>query len=369
MEKLKSALESHDLNINIIITGSFELTGYAYISGGKTVTIISDGLAEHVISMNSAHNFQVRDGGNLILGDGSPLMLSGEVVGIINVVENGSIVVNDGVSIINETDVTSRYALHLSGSNVTGVINGGYFSGYVALDVRNGAKVTEIRKGEFVGETNAVVVSGDTSKVFKISGGVFWGKNSVAIKTETSILLEPGLNDSKGITRFSGKDGVIFNNDSLIVFPNGYVMSSQTEPVNNIAGTEFKYLERFIDGEGEKNVDFPCINISEPGVYYYTIGETSVSGNGWTTDTKKYPVVVTVTDDGNGKLSSHVNYPEGYPKFVNKYEHSSICIELGAVKIAVGAPLEDGQFTFAVFDADGNPVATATNRESGQVNP
>jgi pilin isopeptide linkage protein len=355
---LKEALESQNSKTDIIITGSFELTEYARVNN-KTVTIVSDGLAEHIISMNSAYNFQVRDGGNLILGDGSPLTMSGGVVGIINVVDSGSLVVNNGMTIINAPDKPARFALSLTGANVTGTINGGYIKGYVALDVRNGAKITEIRNGEFIGETSALTVSGAGAKIEKITGGVFYGKTNVAVKTESSILLEPGLNDDKGIARFCGKDGVIANDDSLLILPLGYEISTQTESVNGIDGAEFKYLTRAYDSS--INVHFPAVCYSKEGVYEYTVRETSVSGNGWITDPREYPVIITVTDDGNGKLTAHTEYPQGVPEFVNKYEPKSVCVRLIATKTAIGAPLKDGQFEFGVFDEHGNKVTAASN--------
>jgi pilin isopeptide linkage protein len=357
-ETLRKALESQNSNIDIIITGSFELTEYAHVSG-KTVTIVSDGSAPHVISMNSAHNFQVRNDGNLILGDGKPLILSGAVIGIINVVDSGSIVVNDGISIINEAESIARYALHLTGANVTGTINGGFIKGYVAIDVKNGAKITEIKKGEFIGEVSALDVAGAGSKVEKISGGVFWGKNDAAIKTESSIFIEPGLNGSKGFARFSGKNGVVSNNNSLLILPAGYEMSSQTEAVNDISGTEFKYLTQSSDKNS--NINFPDICYTKAGVYEYTIRETSTSGDGWITDPREYPAIVTVTDDGHGHLTTYTEYPKGKPEFVNKYEPKSVCVKFTANKTAIGAPLKDGQFEFGVFDENGKKVASASN--------
>jgi pilin isopeptide linkage protein len=361
---LKAALESQNSNVECIITGSFELTEYAHVNN-KTVRIISDGSAPHVISMNSAYNFQVRNGGNLILGDGAPLMLSGTVIGIINVVDNSSIVVNEGIAIINKPDKLARYALHLNGENATGIINGGYIEGYVALDLRNGARITEIKGGEFIGEISAIDVIGADSKIEKISGGVFWGKTDVAIKTESSILIEPGLSGSKGVTRFSGKNGVVSDNDSLLILPDGYKISSQTEPVNGITGTEFVYLtkEGTTGGgnEDDINVRFPDICFDEKGVYEFTVRETSTSGDGWITDPREYPVIVTVTDDGYGKLKAHVEYPEGEPKFVNKYKPKTVCIKITAIKTAIGAPLKNNQFEFGVFDEDGKKIASAKN--------
>ncbi|MCL2694443.1 MAG: hypothetical protein FWE60_05005, partial [Oscillospiraceae bacterium] len=271
---------------------------------------------------------------------------------------------NEGVSIINVPDKPARYALHLTGSDVTGIINGGYIEGYVALDVKYGARVTEIRGGEFVGVISALDVAGTDSKIEKISGGVFWGKSDVAIKTESSILLEPGLYADKGVTRFSGKNGEVSNNDSLLILPGGYEMSSQTENVSGFAGTEFKYLTQSGAGHGGENgedVRFPDVCFDKAGVYEYTISETSVSGDGWITDPKKYPVIVTVTDDGHGRLTAKTEYPNGKPEFVNKYEPKKVCVKFIAKKTAIGAPLKDGQFEFGVFDKHGNKVAAAKN--------
>lgn len=359
---LKAALESPNSKIDIIITGSFELTEYAHVSA-KTVTIVSDGLAPHVISMNSTYNFQVRNGGNLILGDGAPLTLSGRAIGIINVVDDGSIVVNDGVAIVNVPDKLARYALHLTGENVTAKINGGYIEGYVAVDLRNGAKITEISGGEFVGEISALDIAGEGSKIEKITGGIFWGKNDAAIKTESSIRIEPGLTGSKGFTRFSGYNGDVSNDDILLILPDGYEISSLTEPAGSFTDTEFKYLTKTSSGggEGDANVLFPDICFDEAGVYEFTVKETSVSGDGWITDPREYPVIVTVTDDGHGHLTAHVEYPEGKPEFINKYEPKKVCVKLTACKIAIGAPLKDGQFEFGVFDEHGKKVASAKN--------
>jgi pilin isopeptide linkage protein len=340
MASLKAALESPYSSIECIVTDSFELTEYAHIT--KDVTIISDGSAPHVISMNSAHNFQVRNGGNLILGNGFPLILSGAVVGIINVVDSGSIVVNEGVSMINSPEKPARYALHLSGTDVVGTINGGYFEGYVALDVRNGAKITEIQSG------------------------VFWGRGDVAIYTESSIIIEPELTDSKGVTRFIGKDNSVSNDDNLLILPDGYEISSQTEPVSGIPETEFKYLTKADNvggggNDGDINVRFPEICFDKPGVYEFTIRETSVSGDGWITDPREYPVIVTIKDDGHGKLTIHEEYPKGKPEFVNKYEPKKVCVKFTATKTAIGAPLKNNQFEFGVFDEHGHKVATAKN--------
>ncbi|MCL2383357.1 MAG: hypothetical protein FWC79_04295 [Oscillospiraceae bacterium] len=110
------------------------------------------------------------------------------------------------------------------------------------------------------------------------------------------------------------------------------------------------------------NVEFPCIEFTEEGVYEYIIRETSQSGSGWTTDDREYPVTITVTDDGEGHLTADVDYPEGFPEFENKYEHGRVCVTLFANKTAIGAPLVDDKFNFGVFDGE-TEIVSATNRD------
>jgi len=108
-------------------------------------------------------------------------------------------------------------------------------------------------------------------------------------------------------------------------------------------------------------IEFPCINFTKAGIYKFIIKETQPPMPGWTLDDREYEVIITITDDGEGNLIPTIQYPDGFPEFVNKYEAKSICVPLSAVKIAIGAPLRKGQFTFTVFDEEGKVVATATN--------
>jgi len=227
--------------------------------------------------------------------------------------------------------------------------------------IRNLGLINQITGGIIVGaESSISCVSPDkpeTGTIGKILGGAFWGKNDAAIILASTLILEPGLDVDPGIGRYRGKDDVIFNDESLVIYPPGYIMSTSTLPVEE---TQFRYLTRENEDECEGNIKFPCIEFTEEGVFNYTIRETSTSGNGWITDEKKYPVIVTVTDD-NGTLTASVEYPEGIPEFTNRYEPQAVCVTLCANKIAIGAPLEDGQFTFGVFDEEGNEVTSATN--------
>ena len=113
-------------------------------------------------------------------------------------------------------------------------------------------------------------------------------------------------------------------------------------------------------------VEFGSIEYTQPGVYRYTIKELSTSGQGWTTDSNEFEVVVTVTDDANGNLIPSVSYPDGFPEFTNTYESASTSIVLTATKLAIGAQLPAGKFEFGLFDASGTLIETVTNGQADE---
>ena len=67
-------------------------------------------------------------------------------------------------------------------------------------------------------------------------------------------------------------------------------------------------------------IEFPSIVYTKSGTYHYTIHEISEPGDGWETDKREFHVVVTVTDDGKGNLIPSIEYPDGFPEFVNVYK-------------------------------------------------
>lgn len=120
------------------------------------------------------------------------------------------------------------------------------------------------------------------------------------------------------------------------------------------------FKDFYCDSEGGL-VEFPCINFTHPGVYRFTIRENTEPKPGWVLDDSEFEVIVTVTDDGEGNLIPHIEYPDGFPTFENRYKANAVCVPLSAFKIVIGAELQKGQFTFNVYDEEGNIVATATN--------
>jgi pilin isopeptide linkage protein len=115
-------------------------------------------------------------------------------------------------------------------------------------------------------------------------------------------------------------------------------------------------------------IEFPELTFDEAGRYEFDLKELTKSGNGWITDSTVHRVVVNVVEDDYGNLVATAEYEDGYPHFVNKYGKTA-SIVLSACKIGIGAALTDDQFTFGVFDLDGEEVTTATNKAAKQTYP
>ena len=109
-------------------------------------------------------------------------------------------------------------------------------------------------------------------------------------------------------------------------------------------------------------------------VFTYTIKEKIPADaveyfkDGVTYDNDVHNVKVTVTDDGKGTLNTVVKYSDGddLPVFTNRYTAEGN-VKLTAMKEMVGRPLEDGEFSFVLKDADGKTIQNATNDKDGNI--
>jgi len=144
---------------------------------------------------------------------------------------------------------------------------------------------------------------------------------------------------------------------------NGPTKTFTFKLIDSVTGTVVNTATTDHDGV----VEFSPLLYERPGIYYYTIVESMSSGNGWTVDPSSYPVIVTVIDDGEGHLITQVEYPDGLPSFTNTYTTKPICIPLSAIKMAIGAALRKGQFTFSVFDESGEEIVSTTNNAPGEI--
>jgi pilin isopeptide linkage protein len=115
-------------------------------------------------------------------------------------------------------------------------------------------------------------------------------------------------------------------------------------------------------------ITFPLIPYTAPGIYHYTIQEITPTGDGWTTDSTVYPVVVTVTDDSQSQLIADVTYPDGQPTFVNIYAAPApapVEVTLQGRKRVCGVCMRANLFTFGLFDQNENEVSRTANDANG----
>jgi len=130
-------------------------------------------------------------------------------------------------------------------------INGGKIVSEGSHGIANAGKIRLISGGTIIGRYSAINCDGnDKGALETITGGVFWGNYDAAIllAAKYPLTLEPGLSAAAGSGRYWGAAGVIFNNESLVIYPVNekagltYEMSESTLPAAGVAGTEFKYL-------------------------------------------------------------------------------------------------------------------------------
>jgi|GEM_PF-2019009 len=113
-------------------------------------------------------------------------------------------------------------------------------------------------------------------------------------------------------------------------------------------------------------ITFSPVTFTEVGKYHYTIRELTPSGGGWQTDSTVYPAIVTVTNK-EGVLTAEVTYPKSNPVFLNKYTDKTAKVRLLGKKVVCGGCLERAQFTFSVYDQNGNLLLEAHNDRHGNI--
>ncbi len=125
-----------------------------------------------------------------------------------------------------------------------------------------------------------------------------------------------------------------------------------------------------IKGAGSEKFD--PITFEQTGTYKYEIVEIDGGAAGYLYDIAKYIVEVTVTDEG-GKLVADVQIKKDGQSasnvtFENNYEATPItdyAIEVN--KVLEGRDLREGEFSFTLYDEEGNEVMTVLNDADGKV--
>ncbi len=122
-------------------------------------------------------------------------------------------------------------------------------------------------------------------------------------------------------------------------------------------------------------ITFGELTFNKVGNYYYVIVEDELDGKGITTDKHKFQVEIIVTDNGEGQLLAEVKVDgktvsgklEDAIVFNNAYTVDPTDIVIEAEKDLTGAELKGNDFTFQLFDKDGNLIESVKNDKDGKV--
>ena len=150
-------------------------------------------------------------------------------------------------------------------------------------------------------------------------------------------------------------------------------MNDGIEPVE----FEFKLTgdgieEQTVKIKGAGSESFKEITFDKVGTYHFEIVEVDGKAAGYIYDLAKFIIEVSVKDE-NGKLVADVAITKdgesaSSVNFVNSYEAKPVeDYQIGVVKELEGRELKEGEFSFTLYDADGNEVETTLNDADGIV--
>ncbi len=134
-------------------------------------------------------------------------------------------------------------------------------------------------------------------------------------------------------------------------------------------------LEVSATNTADGKIEFPKLTFTEAGTYTYIIKEripqSANQESNMTYDETEYKVIVNVTEAAN-KLEATVTYPLGHVTFKNTYteqptETTEVTAAFNAQKVLTGRPLQNNEFIFDVFNAQGQLEVSATNIADGKI--
>jgi len=248
--KRVGSITNNDRNSAVRVEGANSLTSIGTISGGHfqgtnfgllviensapaQVDRIIGGVFEGVVAVQNDADCSIVE------------ILGGQIKGTQGMLNAGHIQTIGGDVTISGTSSYGVY--NYSGGRIDQISGGTIFSLNNSA-IANVGVIDLISDGTIMGANSAIFCDGlsHSGTINTITGGVFLGKTDAAIRLAYPLTLEPGLTGEKGVGRYWGANGIIFNNESLVNYPVdqgiAYQMSSETEPVAGIADEEFKYL-------------------------------------------------------------------------------------------------------------------------------
>ena len=122
-----------------------------------------------------------------------------------------------------------------------------------------------------------------------------------------------------------------------------------------------------VKNDANGNIKFSSLDFEKVGTYTYKIEEVNEGLDGITYDSQAVDVIITVTDNGEGKLEADVKYPNKQPVFNNSYKAGSTSAAIEVTKTLEGKDLVSGMFSFELVDKDGKLLQTVKNNLDGTV--
>ena len=182
-----------------------------------------------------------------------------------------------------------------------------------------------------------------------------------------------------------GDDGAAFTfTNTYSVTPTDSVVTDQVKTVKRLTGRDlaageftFELLEDGVvvaTGTNDANgtVALSPIRYEAPGAHTYMLREACPNAlglyKGVTYDGTTYPVVTTVSDNGDGTLTA-THKLEGTTEsagFTNKYHAMPTHVSIGAIKVLEGCELKKDEFSFKLVGED--IESTVTNDADGKIN-
>jgi uncharacterized repeat protein (TIGR02543 family) len=221
-----------------------------------------------------------------------------------------------------EINGTTSYGIYNFAGGKINEISGGKIVSSSSHGIANAGTINLISGGTIIGGQYAIYCVlpmsggqvGVNGVLGTISGGVFWGKTDYAFRLLSDLQLEPGLSANRGFGRYQSGNGLIFNNEGLVKYPDGYHMSTLTVPVSGIESVKFRFLtldDKYainyelnggVNAVGNPDsydeTDLPC-SITDPTMVGYTFkGWVITFANGTVIDTVfDYSIPVGSTGD------------------------------------------------------------------------
>jgi pilin isopeptide linkage protein len=129
---------------------------------------------------------------------------------------------------------------------------------------------------------------------------------------------------------------------------------------------------RTVKINGAGSATFDAITFEKTGTYNFEVTEVNEGLGGYIYDVAKFIIEVTVTDEG-AKLVADVQIKKDGQSasditFENSYEATPVTDYAISVKKELeGRELKEGEFSFMLYDAEGNEVLTTLNDADGTV--